>query len=114
MISYEADQDAHSLIADIVGHPIGKPTRVELEYMSPGMTSEEFQNKLNELLANDVIESTESEGGHVFYTLSPSAVVQYIQSGGFPRDAWRRQYESVEKPPHIQELEELDRPGRRG
>ena len=106
-----------SVIADVVGHPEGAPSLTELEYMNPNMGRESIVELVRglvdagifeELTASEGAPSDESPGP--FYRLTPESRELFDKNGLYPKNAWRRQYERVEKPPEIRELERLPRP----
>lgn len=105
----ELDQEIHSLLADIVGHPVGQPTLEELKYMSPGVDAATIRKQLFDLEERGVIESVKGPI-HTFYGLTPEAHSAFAQTGILPEAAWRRQYAAVQKTKEILELEDIPRP----
>lgn len=110
-------EDYAGLIADLVGHPQEAPTVEELDFVNPSMGTEEIQHRLEELRAAGIVrsqtmESQESGGEdqHEFYELTDVARQFVSQSELFPKEAWQRQYASVQKPPRILSIESIQRP----
>jgi DNA-binding transcriptional ArsR family regulator len=106
-----------NLIADIVGHPRGKPSVEELDYMNPSLSDDAIRRHLSTLTAVGVVEVVELDTGerlrdfpYKFYGLTTEARDLFDRANLFPEDAWQRQYESVEKTARIRELERMPRP----
>ncbi len=111
------DRQRANLIADIVGHPRGAPSVKELDYMNPSLESDAIRRHLSILQDVGVVEELVIEPGervrgypYKFYRLTDEARTLFDQNDLFPEDAWRRQYERVQKTGEITELEEMPRP----
>ena len=111
------DQASADLIADIVGHPQGAPSVQELDYMNPALGEDAIRRHLSVLADVGVIaELVVAPGDRVrgypykFYQLTEQARELFDRNDLFPTDAWRRQYDRVEKTGEIAELEAMPRP----
>ncbi len=111
------DKKRADLIADIVGHPNGMPSVEELDYMNPPLSDDAIRRHLDTLASVGVVREREFETGerlrdypYKFYELTDQARDLFDRNGLFPEDAWRRQYQSVEKTARIRELEMMPRP----
>ena len=111
------DRQRANLIADVVGHPRGAPSVKELDYMNPSLESDAIRRHLSILQDVGVVEALVIEPGervrgypYKFYRLTDEARTLFDQNDLFPEDAWRRQYERVQKTGEITELEEMPRP----
>jgi|GEM_PF-836177 len=111
------DEARANLIADIVGHPKGAPSVAELDYMNPSLGEDAVRNHLRELREADVIEELVVETGkrirgypYKFYRITEEARRLFDDNSLFPEDAWRRQYERVEKSTEVKEMETMPRP----
>lgn len=105
------------IIADIVGHPEESPSVAELDYMNPSLDTDTIRNHLKVLIEADVVEELTVPAGertrgypYKFYRLTDAARDLFDKNGLFPRDAWQRQYERVEKTAEIRERERMPRP----
>ncbi len=113
------DETRAKLVADIVGHPKDAPCVKELDYMNPSIGEDAVRNHLKELREADIVEELVVEPGsrvrgypYKFYQLTDEARRLFDENGIFPEEAWKRQYERVEKTAEIRELEEMPRPSR--
>ncbi|USZ68332.1 ArsR family transcriptional regulator [Halorussus salilacus] len=111
------DDTRANIIADIVGHPKGAPSVDELDYMNPSLKKDAIRNHLKILRDVGVVEELEIEAGnrmrefpYKFYRLTKVARDLFDRNGLFPEEAWRRQYERVQKTGEIRELQEMPRP----
>jgi hypothetical protein len=111
------DRQRANLLADVVGHPEGAPSVPELDYMNPSLGEDAIRRHLKTLREVGVIEELVVEPGdrirgfpYKFYRLTDEARELFDRNGLFPEDAWRRQYERVEKTGEIEELEAMPRP----
>lgn len=111
------DKTRANLIADIVGHPKGAPSVKELDYMNPSLEEDAIRRHLGILQDVGVIkELVVTTGNRVrgypykFYALTEEARELFDQNDLFPEDAWRRQYNRVQKTGEIKEIEEMPRP----
>lgn len=111
------DETRANLIADVVGHPKGAPSVDELDYMNPSLEKDAIRNHLKILRDVGVVEELEIEAGnrvrgfpYKFYRLTEEARDLFDRNGLFPEEAWRRQYERVQKTGEIRELQEMPRP----
>lgn len=111
------DKKRADIIADVVGHPEGKPSVAELDYMNPPLSEDAIRRHLRKLMEVGVVREHELEPGErvkgyprKFYELTDEARELFDRNGLFPEDAWKRQYQSVEKPPEIREIEGMPRP----
>jgi len=111
------DEKRADILADIVGHPAGMPTVEELDYMNPPLSEDAIRRHLHTLLDVGVVREREIDPGerlrdypYKFYELTEAARDLFDRNGLFPEDAWRRQYESVEKTDRIREVESMPRP----
>lgn len=83
-----------NLIADIVGHPAGEPTLVDLERLNPSREADEVRQQLQTLRTVGVVHETERGEQRVF-ELTETARDIFDEQGLYPEDAWKRQYERV-------------------
>lgn len=111
------DKTRANLIADIVGHPVGAPSVKELDYMNPSLEEDAIRRHLGILQDVGVVEELVVEPGervrgypYKFYTLTAEARDLFDRNDLFPEDAWRRQYDRVQKSGEIEEIEEMPRP----
>lgn len=111
------DKKRANLIADIVGHPEGKPSVEELDYMNPSLSEDAIRRHLSTLKAVGVVEEVQFATGdrlrdypYKFYGLTAEARELFDRSNLFPEEAWQRQYESVEKTARIRDVEQMPRP----
>ena len=111
------DQTRANLIADIVGHPQGAPSVRELDYMNPALGEDAIRRHLGVLADVGVVTELVVEPGnrvrgypYKFYRVTEQARALFDQNDLFPTDAWRRQYDRVEKTGEIAELEAMPRP----
>ena len=111
------DKQRANLIADVVGHPRGAPSVKELDYMNPSLESDAIRRHLSILQDVGVVEALVIEPGervrgypYKFYRLTEEARTLFDENDLFPEDAWRRQYDRVQKTGEITELEEMPRP----
>lgn len=111
------DKKRSDLIADIVGHPKGAPTVEELDYMNPDLSDDAIRRHLRVLEDVDVVTVDELEPGerlrdfpYQFFSLTNQARELFDRNGLFPKEAWQRQYQSVNKTARIKELERMPRP----
>lgn len=111
------DKKRANIIADIVGHPNGKPTVEELDYMNPSLSADSIRRHLATLLSVGVVEEHALPEGerlrefpYKFYSLTDEARELFDRNNLFPETAWKRQYEAVEKTPRIREVEQMPRP----
>ncbi|WP_348611643.1 ArsR family transcriptional regulator [Halobaculum rarum] len=111
------DKKRADILADIIGHPNGLPTVEELDYMNPPLSDDAIRRHLKTLLDVGVVEEVELEVGNrvrgypfKFYRLTEPARKLFDKNGLFPENAWKRQYQSVEKTDRIREIEEMPRP----
>lgn len=113
------DTTRANLIADIVGHPKGAPSVRELVYMNPGLEEDAIRRHLQILREVGVIDELVVEPGdrvrgfpYKFYTLTGGARDLFDRNDLFPKGAWRRQYDRVQKTGAITEIEAMPRPSR--
>ena len=113
------DETRANIIADIVGHPTGSISVEELDYMNPDMSDDAIRRHLHKLMDVGVVEEYVLEAGqrlrdfpYKFYGISEDARALFDRNDLFPKDAWRRQYQSVQKTSRIRELESMPRPER--
>jgi len=106
-----------NLIADVVGHPEGAPSVRELDYMNPSLGEDAIRRHLAVLREVGVVEELVVEPGdrirgfpYKFYRLTDQARALFDRNDLFPEDAWRRQYDRVQKTGEIEELEAMPRP----
>ncbi len=111
------DEKRADILADIVGHPSGMPSVEELDYMNPPLSDDAIRRHLHTLMDVGVVREREIEPGnrlrdypYKFYELTDAARDLFDRNGLFPEDAWRRQYQSVEKTDRVQALETMPRP----
>lgn len=111
------DKKRADILADVVGHPKGMPSVEELDYMNPPLSEDAIRRHLRTLAEVGVVRECEFEPGerlrdypYKFYALTEDARELFDRNGLFPEEAWRRQYQSVEKTPRIREIEEMPRP----
>jgi DNA-binding HxlR family transcriptional regulator len=111
------DKKRANIIADVVGHPKGKPSVEELDYMNPSLSDDAIRRHLSTLEEVGVVAEVEFEVGerlrdypYKFYGLTKEARELFDQSNLFPKEPWQRQYESVEKTPRIRDVEQMPRP----
>lgn len=113
------DKKRADILADVVGHPEGAPSVEELDYMNPDLSADSIRRHLKTLESVGVVRELEIERGdrvrefpYKFYALTDEARTLFDRNGLFPVEAWRRQYESVEKTARIRSIETMPRPER--
>lgn len=113
------DKKRADLLSDIVGHPEGAPSVEELDYMNPPMSDDAIRRHLKSLQEVGVLRVLEFEPGnrvrdfpYKFFELTSRARKLFDKNGLFPEDAWKRQYDAVEKTPRIEDVETMPRPDR--
>lgn len=113
------DRTRANLIADVVGHPEGAPSVPELDYMNPSLEADAIRRHLSILQEVGVVSELVVEPGervrgypYKFYELSDEARELFDRNDLFPEDAWRRQYDRVQRTGEIKELEAMPRPPR--
>ncbi|WP_136688126.1 helix-turn-helix domain-containing protein [Halorhabdus amylolytica] len=111
------DETRANLLADVVGHPKGAPSVPELEYMNPSLGVDAIRRHLSILQEAGVLEELVVEPGdrvrgfpYKFYRLTDDARALFDRNDLFPKDAWRRQYDRVQKTGEIAEIESMPRP----
>jgi len=111
------DPTRANIVADLVGHPKGAPSVDELAYTNPSLETDTIRNHLKVLAEAGVVEELTVPAGertrgypYKFYRVTDAARDLFDRNGLFPADAWRRQYERVEKTAEIRELEAMPRP----
>ncbi|WP_459194137.1 ArsR family transcriptional regulator [Halosimplex sp. J119] len=111
------DSTRANIVADVVGHPEGAPSVDELDYMNPSLEADTIRNHLKVLREAGVVEELTVPAGrrtrgypYKFYRVTDAARELFDRNGLFPEDAWRRQYQRVEKTAEIRELEAMPRP----
>lgn len=111
------DTTRANLLADIVGHPEGAITVEELDYMNPDLSADSIRRHLNRLQDVGVVTERVLPTGerrrdypYKFYEVTDQARQLFDQNGLFPEDAWKRQYQAVEKTPRIRDIEQMPRP----
>ena len=98
-----------NILADIVGHPHGLPTRQELEHMNPSIDSPVLSEQIDVLEDAGIIKSVSSEQ-HEFYYLTEHARSVFDENHLFAEHEYRTAYQEVNKPPEIKSLETMPRP----
>lgn len=111
------DKKRRDILADIVGHPKGKISVEELDYLNPNLSEDAIRRHLSTLEEVGVVEEFSFEPGnrvrefpYKFYGITEKARTLFDRNGLFPEAAWSRQYNSVEKTARIQEIETMPRP----
>ena len=89
----------------------------ELDYINPSLSDDAIRRHLSVLEAVDVVQEREFKPGerlrdypYKFYGLTVEARELFDRNGLFPREAWQRQYQAVEKTARIREIEKMPRP----
>lgn len=105
------------LVADIVGHPRSAPSVAELDYVNPSIQADTIRHHLGILEEAEVVEAVTLEPGkrsrdlpRKFYRVTEEAQELFDKVNIFPEEAWRRQYERVDKTPRIRKIESMPRP----
>lgn len=113
------DDTRANLIADVVGHPSGAPSVMELDYMNPSLEADAIRRHLSVLQEAGVVAELVVEPGnrirgfpYKFYELTDEARDLFDRNNLFPETAWRRQYERVQKTGEIEEVQAMPRPDR--
>lgn len=111
------DKKRADIIADIVGHPQGVISVEELDYMNPPLSDDAIRRHLSTLVDGGVVEVREFEPGdrlreypYKFFAITEAARDLFDRNGLFPKDAWQRQYQAVEKTARIRDVEQMPRP----
>jgi hypothetical protein len=111
------DTPRADLLSDIAGHPEGAPSVEELAYVNPDKSEDAIRRHLRRLVEATVVRVLEVEPGNrrrdfpnKFYTITDEARALFDRNGLFPREAWQRQYEAVEKTTRIRDVEQMPRP----
>lgn len=111
------DTPRADLLSDIAGHPKCAPSVEELAYVNPDKSEDAIRRHLGRLADAQVVRVLEVEPGNrrrdfpnKFYTITEEARALFDRNGLFPREAWQRQYEAVEKTARIRDVEAMPRP----
>jgi DNA-binding transcriptional ArsR family regulator len=111
------DKQRADILADIVGHPKETLSVEELDYMNPPLSADAIRRHLHTLEDVGVVREWEFEPGerlrdypYKFYGLTAEARELFYRNGLFPKEAWQRQYQAIEKTARIREIEEMPRP----
>lgn len=111
------DKKRADILADLVGHPSGTISVEELDYMNPPLSDDAIRRHLNTLKGVSVVREREFMPGerlrdypYKFYELTEEARELFDRNGLFPKEAWQRQYQAVEKTARIREIEAMPRP----
>ena len=106
-----------NLLVDIVGHPAGAPSITELDYTNPSTERDVIRTRIQHLQDAGIIseialsaDDHAAEYPHQFYQLTDPARDLFEEMRLFPKDAWRRTYDCIEKSAEIQNIESLPRP----
>ena len=90
---------------------------MELDYLNPSLKEDAIRRHLMLLQEVRVVEELVVEPGnrirgfpYKFYRLTNEARELFNRNDLFPREAWRRQYDRVQKTGEITEVEEMPRP----
>ena len=105
------------LLVDIVGHLAEAPSIAELEHTNPGVKRNVICTRIQHLQDARIVSRIILDEGdriaeypHQFYQLTDPARNLFEEMGLFPKDAWRRTYDCIEKSAEIQNIESLPRP----
>jgi DNA-binding HxlR family transcriptional regulator len=98
-----------NILADIIGHPHGLPTRQELDHMNPSIDSQTLSNHFDTLEDAGVIKNVSNEQ-HEFYYLTEQARTIFDENNLFDESEYRGAYQEISKPSEIQSLEAISRP----
>ncbi|MFC7046555.1 ArsR family transcriptional regulator [Halobacteriaceae archaeon GCM10025711] len=106
-----------NIIADIVGHPKGMPSKTEIDHMNPSLAPSTISGHLNTLQKKGLIESAEwGREGHPksaprkFYYITEQAHELFDRNNLFDENAYRDAYAEVKKPAEIRAAETAERP----
>lgn len=106
-----------NLVSDIVGHPKGMPSKIELDHMNPSLAPSTISGHLRTLEEKGIIRSARIDrNGHArdapeaFFYLTDAARELFDRNNVFDEDTYRAAYQEVSKPSTIQEAESADRP----
>lgn len=107
------------LLADIVGHPKGMPAVPELDHTNPRVGRSTIVEHLEKLVAAGVVGKAQLDPGerhrdlpYTFYYVTDEGRAFLDRNGVLEESVWSAQYDRVEKPPAIREIEAMDRPAR--
>lgn len=106
-----------SLVADVVGHPRGAPSVVELDYTNPDVGRSTVEWHLRKLVAAGVLDKEQLPPGgrtrdlpYTFYRLTGAARDLFDRAGVFDEDVRREQYARVEKSAAVLAAQAAPRP----
>lgn len=106
-----------NIIADIIGHPKGMPSKRELDHMNPSLTSSTISEHLTTLTNKGIIgqEQVDRSGNgrdtpESFYYLTDEARELFDRNNIFDEAAYQAAYQEISKPNEIQTIEQIERP----
>lgn len=105
------------IVADVVGHPEGMPSVVELDYTNPGVKRSAIEEHLRTLVDAGVLAKEQLPVGersrdlpYTFYRLTADARELFDRNGIFDESTWREQYDRVQKTDDVRAAENARRP----
>ncbi|MFC6722890.1 ArsR family transcriptional regulator [Halobium palmae] len=105
-----------NIIADIVGHPDGMPSKAEIDHMNPSLSPSTISEHLNTLKQAGLIESkrvecsdNDRDAPGVVWRVTDEARKIFDQNNLFDTEAYRAAYQEIGKPDEIQAAENADR-----
>jgi len=108
----DGEAPKRDIIVDILGHPQNAPSLEELVFMNPDIGREEIREHLQELVDDSTVSTLDAGQADIkdapenFYSLTKTAKNEYAGT----ENAWRREYDAVEKTERIETLQNLPRP----
>lgn len=110
-------QTRAGLVADIVGHPKGMPSVAELDHTNPRVERSTIDEHLEKLMKAGVVGKAQLPTGerhrdlpYTFYYITEMGREFLDRNDVLDEEVWTDQYERVEKPPEIREIEAMTRP----
>ncbi|WP_331232243.1 winged helix-turn-helix domain-containing protein [Natronorarus salvus] len=107
-----------ALLSDILGHPQELPSVREFDYFNPDVKRSNIEYHLNKLVEANIVEKQSLPPGErkrdlpsTFYGLTDEGW-SILEKHGLTDEqpVWKAVNERVEKPPEIQEIEQMKRP----
>jgi DNA-binding transcriptional ArsR family regulator len=112
-------QTRASIVADLVGHPRGMASVLELDYVNPDVHRSAISEHLDKLQEAGIVAKAELPVGerardlpYVFYYVTDEARAFFDRNGIYDPETWAEQYAKVEKTEAIERIEGMERPER--
>ncbi|MFC6722867.1 ArsR family transcriptional regulator [Halobium palmae] len=106
-----------NIVADIVGHPRGMPSKKELDHTNPSLALSTITEHLHSIEDVSLIESIRVDHAgnarddlNAFFFLTDEARQLFDRNNLFDEDAYQSVYQEIQMPDEIQSAENADRP----